>query len=156
MLKRKVFRATVTLAQTILFRSSCNLLGTVYRQQPQLLIHNIDIWLTSNARLLSIRARFTNHNTTSSELIGRTLYLIENLNQNNARPLDSSMAEMAVQGLLEFWPCKSVNNPNFGLPIKFNFQQIIQGNNLTFSVVLQILYYTLVLFQCCGLQGTGC
>ena len=27
------------------------------------------------------------------------------------------MAEMAVQGLLEFWPCKSVNNPNFGLPI---------------------------------------
>ena len=28
------------------------------------------------------------------------------------------MAEMAVQGLLEFWPCKSVNNPNFGLPIK--------------------------------------
>ena len=29
------------------------------------------------------------------------------------------MAEMAVQGLLEFWPCKSVNNPNFGLPIGF-------------------------------------
>ena len=28
------------------------------------------------------------------------------------------MAEMAVQGLLEFWPCKSVNNPNFGLPIE--------------------------------------
>ena len=27
------------------------------------------------------------------------------------------MAEIAVQGLLEFWPCKSVNNPNFGLPI---------------------------------------
>ena len=27
------------------------------------------------------------------------------------------MAEMAVQGLLEFWPCKSVNNQNFGLPI---------------------------------------
>ena len=27
------------------------------------------------------------------------------------------MAEMAVQGLLEFWPCKSVNNPNFELPI---------------------------------------
>ena len=76
MLKRKVFRGTVTLAHTILFRSSCNLLGTVYRQQPHLLIHNIDIWLTSNARLLSIRARFTNHNTTSSELIGRTLYLI--------------------------------------------------------------------------------
>ena len=42
---------------------------------------------------------------------------IDNLNQNNARPLGSSMAEMAVQGLLEFWPCKSVNNPNFGLPI---------------------------------------
>ena len=27
------------------------------------------------------------------------------------------MAEMAVQGLVEFWPCKGVNNPNFGLPI---------------------------------------
>ena len=27
------------------------------------------------------------------------------------------MAEIAVQGLLEFWPCKSENNPNFGLPI---------------------------------------
>ena len=26
------------------------------------------------------------------------------------------MAEMAVQGLLEFLPCKSVNNLNFGLP----------------------------------------
>ena len=33
------------------------------------------------------------------------------------QPEGSSMAEMAVQGLLEFWPCKSVNNPNFGLPI---------------------------------------
>ena len=31
------------------------------------------------------------------------------------------MAEMAVQGLLEFWPCKSVNNPNFGLPIRADF-----------------------------------
>ena len=30
----------------------------------------------------------------------------------------AEMAEMAVQGLLEFWPCKSVNNPNFGLPIE--------------------------------------
>ena len=45
------------------------------------------------------------------------LLVIENLNQNNARPLESSMAEMAVQGLLEFWPCKIVNNPNFGLLI---------------------------------------
>ena len=31
------------------------------------------------------------------------------------------MAEMAVQGLLEFWPFKSVNNPNFGLPISEDF-----------------------------------
>ena len=43
-----------------------------------------------------------------------TTLTIENLNQNKC----STMAEMAVQGLLEFWPCKSVNNPNFGLPIK--------------------------------------
>ena len=38
-----------------------------------------------------------------------TSWTIENLNQNTARPWGSSMAEMAVQGLLEFWPCKSVN-----------------------------------------------
>ena len=36
------------------------------------------------------------------------------------------MAEMAVQGLLEFWPCKSVNNPNFGLPIE-NGQKMFNG-----------------------------
>ena len=34
---------------------------------------------------------------------------IDNLNQNTTRPKGSSMAEMAVQGLLEFWPCKNVN-----------------------------------------------
>ena len=38
--------------------------------------------------------------------------------KQNVRPLESSMVEMAVQGLLEFWPFKSVNNPNFGLPIR--------------------------------------
>ena len=35
------------------------------------------------------------------------------------------MAEMAVEGLLEFWPCKSVNNPNFGLP---TYRETITSN----------------------------
>ena len=37
------------------------------------------------------------------------------------------MAEMAVQGLLEFWPCKSVNNPNFGLPIVSGGKLVVIG-----------------------------
>ena len=57
--------------------------------------------------------------------------LIENLHQNNALPLESSMAEMAVQGLLEFWPCNSVNNPNFGLPIV----------NVCISVMQSLMYF---------------
>ena len=57
---------------------------------------------------------------------------IENLNQNNAR-VESSMAEMAVQGLLEFWPCKSVNNPNFGLPIDLhNGKSCLKGSAIFF------------------------
>ena len=39
------------------------------------------------------------------------------------------MAETAVQGLLEFWPCKSVNNPNFWLPIpNFRFRYFLSNS----------------------------
>ena len=43
------------------------------------------------------------------------------------------MAEMAVQGLFEFWPCKSVNNPNFGLPIQEKKDQFLEHTDQLFS-----------------------
>ena len=50
----------------------------------------------------------------------QVLVTIENLNQNNARPLESSMAEMAVQGLHEFWPCNSKQRNYFRFSIDAN------------------------------------
>ena len=56
------------------------------------------------------------------------------------------MAEMAVQGLLEFWPCKSVNNPNFGLPIAFTlvsfslYQSIIFENRFLSNAILKMVH----------------
>ena len=81
----------------------------------KLVITKISARLTSLKRGSNVKN--VKNTTETSTRFDSQVYAIENLNQNTARPLESSMAEMAVQGLLEFWPCKSVNNPNFGLPI---------------------------------------
>ena len=58
-----------------------------------------------------------------------TLAYIDNLNQNTTRPKGSSMAEMAVQGLLEFWPCKNVNKLISGCLLTLDFSAVCSSQS---------------------------